>query len=67
MRSNIIDRSRGLVFFFAHPKLHWKGRHSLRDYVAEKGMLPCVECVDVLEVRLDLVHVSIALVLSSLA
>ena len=21
---------------------HWKGRHSLRDYGVEKGMIPCV-------------------------
>ena len=50
----------GLVFFFAHPEHHWKGRHILRDCVAEKGMLPCVGCVDVLGANPDLVQVSIA-------
>ena len=66
MRRNLTDRSRGMVFFFANPELHWKGRHNLRDCVAEKGMLPCVGCVDVLEVRIEMVRVSIALGLSSL-
>ena len=42
------------------------GRHILWDYVAEKGMLLGVGCVDVLEVRLDLVQVSMALWFSSL-
>ena len=63
---NLTYISRGLFFFFAHPEYHWKGRHSLRDCVEEKGMLPSVGCVDVLEARLDLVQVSIALWLSSL-
>ena len=45
----------GLVFFFARPEQHWNGRHSLRDYVAEKGMLPCVGCVDVLGAKPDIV------------
>ena len=57
----------GLVFFFAHPKEHWKGRHGPRDCVAEKGMLPCVRCVDGLGFKPNLVQVSIALCLSSLA
>ena len=57
----------GLVFFFAHPEQHWNGRHSLRDGVAEKGMLPCVGCVDVSGAKTDLVQVSIARWLSSLA
>ena len=64
---SLIDRDRGLDFFFTPPEQHQKGRHSLRDCVAEKVMLSCVGCVDVLEARLDLVQVSIALWLSSLA
>ena len=36
-------------------------RHSLRECVAVKGMIPCVGCVYVLETRIDLVQVSIAL------
>ena len=67
VRRNLIDISRGFFSFFAHPEYHWKGRHSLRDCVAQKGMLPFVGCVDVLEARIDLVQVSIALWLSSLA
>ena len=35
--------------------LQMSGRHILRDCVEEKRMLPCVGCVDVLEVRIDLV------------
>ena len=27
------------------PEEHWKGRHILRNCVAEKEMLPCVGCV----------------------
>ena len=48
VRRNLIDKSRGLVLFFAHTEWHWEGRHILRDYVAEKGMFPCVGWVDVL-------------------
>ena len=44
-----------------------KGRNSQRDCVAEKGMLPGVGYIDVLEARIDLVKVSIALWMSSLA
>ena len=47
VRRNLTDISRGLVFFSAHPELHWKGRHNLRDCVEEKGMLPFVGWVDV--------------------
>ena len=57
----------GLVFFFALPEKHWKGRHSLRDCVAEKGILPYVGCVDSLGSKPDLVQVSAARWLSSLA
>ena len=32
-----------------------KGSQGLRDYKAEKGLIPSVGCVDVLEVRLALV------------
>ena len=32
-----------------------KGSQSLRDYEAEKGLIPGVMCVDVLKVRLNLV------------
>ena len=57
----------GLVFFFAHLEEHWKGRHSSRECVAEKVMLPCVGCVDVLESNPDLVQVSLAMSVISLA
>ena len=67
MRSNLTNRSRGFVFFFAHLELHWKGRNNLRVCATEKGMLPCVGCVDVLEVGIDLVQVSIAMWMRSLA
>ena len=43
-----------------------EGRNSPRDYGVEKEMIPGVGCVDALEVRLDMVQVSIALGLSSL-
>ena len=65
MIKNLIDRSRGVVLFFAHIEWNWEGRHILRDYVAEKGMLPCVGWIDVLKVRLDLVQVCIAMIFSS--
>ena len=32
-----------------------KGSQGLRDCEAEKGLIPGVECVDILEVRLNLV------------
>ena len=35
--------------------------HSLRDCIAEKGMIPCVGCVCVGKANSDLVQVSIAL------
>ena len=39
-----------------HPlKSIGKGGLGLRDYEAEKGMIPGVKCVDVLKVRLTLV------------
>ena len=40
-----IDRSRGLAFFSIAPEQHQKGIQGLRDYVAEKGLIPCVGCV----------------------
>ena len=55
---NLTNRSRVVGFLLAHPEQHWKGRHSLGDYVAEKDLLPCVGCVDVLGVESDLVKVS---------
>ena len=67
MRRNLTDISRGLVFFLAHLEEHWKGRNSPRDRIVEKGMLPCVGCVDVLVAKPDLVQESLALWLSSLA
>ena len=33
--------------FYSHPKEHWNGRYSSRNYVAKKGILPCVGCVGV--------------------
>ena len=41
-------RSREVGYSFLHiQKSIERGRHSLRDYVAEKGMLPYVGCVGV--------------------
>ena len=40
--------------------------HGLRDYIAEKKMLLYVGCVGVGKSKLDLVHVSIAMWLSSI-
>ena len=53
--------------FYAHPEENWKGSYGSRDYVAEKGILPCVGCVGVVEAKPDIVQVSIAPWLSSLA
>ena len=52
---NHTDIARGLDFFSTTPEWHWKGMHGLRDYVAEKGLIPFIGCVGVLEVRLVLV------------
>ena len=38
-----------------------KGSHSVRDCEAEKGLIPVVGCVDVLEVRLALVWAPLVL------
>ena len=58
---------RKLVFGATHIELNYslsspqplksigKGRQVLRDCEAEKGLIPSVRCVDVLEVRLALV------------
>ena len=64
---NLTDRSRGMVFFFAYPEQHWKGIHSPRDCVAEKGDASLCWVGRCLESRVDLVQVPIALWRSSLA
>ena len=46
------DKSVWLIFY-AHLEEHWKGRYGLRDYVVEKGILPCVGCVGIVDARLD--------------
>ena len=49
-------RSREAGYSFLHIlKSTERGRHSLRDCVAEKGMLPCVGCVGVRKSKPDLV------------
>ena len=56
---NLVEREtsqkdkRGWLLFYAYPEEHWKGRYGLRDYVAEKGILPCVGCVGIVEAKLD--------------
>ena len=46
------DRIRLLAFFPTTLEEYWKGNQGLRDCEAEKGLIPGVGCVDVLEVRL---------------
>ena len=42
--------SRGVSYSSMHTvKSTQKGRYGLRDYVAVKGILPCVRCVDIVE------------------
>ena len=36
------DRVRSLAFFSTTPEEHWKGSQGLRDYEAEKGLIPGV-------------------------
>ena len=53
-----------LDYWFSSPqplKSIGKGSQGLRDCEAEKGMIPGVECVDVLKVRLVLVWVPLVL------
>ena len=60
---NLTERSRGAGYSFMHT-LKIIGR----DCVAVKGILPCVGCVGIVRPsKRDLVEVSIALWLSSLA
>ena len=59
---NHTNRAKGSVFFSITPEQHWKGGQGLRDYVVEKGPISlCWVCVGVLEVRLALVSVPLAL------
>ena len=44
---------RGWLLFYANLGEHWNGRYGLRDYVAVKGILPCVGCVGIVEAKLD--------------
>ena len=46
------DKS-GWSILYAHPEEHWKGRNNPRDYVAKKGMIPCVGCVGIVDAKLD--------------
>ena len=53
-----------LDFWISYPqplKSIVKGSKGLRDCEVEKGLIPGVGCVDVLEFRLTLVYVSLAL------
>ena len=57
-----MDRTSGLAFFSIIPEEHWKGDQGLRDYLTEKGLISlCWVGVGVLEVRLDLMWVSLTL------
>ena len=47
------DRVRLLAFFSTTPKEYWKGSQGLRDCEAEKGLIPGVGCVYVLEIRIS--------------
>ena len=38
---------------YAHPEEHWKRRYSLRDCVVEKGILPYVGCVGIVDAKPD--------------
>ena len=59
---NHTDRASGLAFFSTIPEEHWKGDQGLRVCLVEKGLISlCWVCVGVLEVRLDLVWVSLTL------
>ena len=42
---NYTDIARGIDFFSTTPEEHWKGIQGLRDYVVEKGPIPCFGCV----------------------
>ena len=57
-----MDRATELDFFSTTTEEHWREDQGLRDYVVEKGLTSlCWVCVDVLESRLVLVLVSVAL------
>ena len=46
------DKS-GWLILYAHLEEHWKGRDGLRDYVAEKGILPFVGCIGIMDTMID--------------
>ena len=59
---NHTDRASGMDFFSTTLDEHWKGDHGLRDCVAKKGLISlCWVCVGILEARLVLVSMSLAL------
>ena len=59
---NHMDRATELDFFSTSLEEHWREDQGLRDCVAEKGLTSlCWACVGVLESRLVLVLVSVAL------
>ena len=49
-----LDKFRLLDFSSTTLEEYWKGSQGLRDCAVEKGLIPSVGCVDVLEVRLTL-------------
>ena len=44
---------RSSILFYAHLGEHWKGRYVPRDYVAVKGILPCVGRIGIVEANID--------------
>ena len=59
---NHTDRATKLDFFSTSPEEHWREDQGLRDCVAEKVLTSlCWVCVGVLESRMVLVLVSVAL------
>ena len=48
---NLKEDPKGLDTLLCTHVRHWKGRYGLRDDVEEKGILPCVGCVGIVETK----------------